>query len=153
MDPYATHLPHLIRAVLIAGGPVLELGTGDYSTPILREICRHQKRALTSFENDPVWFGKFNDLPLDSFLSIHKVAPDWSDLHLDLDYSVIFLDLHPPEFRKPVLERIWKRGDIIVAHDSEVLAFDWAQCKYHHEFTSPEGPKTMVAGNTLDVVK
>lgn len=132
---------------------MLDLGVGDYSTPVLRAICQRLGRALTSFENDPAWFSRFNDLPLDSFLSVHKVAPDWSDLHLDLDYSVIFLDLHPPELRKPILESIWQRGDIIVAHDSEVLDFDWTRFKYRQEYPSTEGPKTMLASNIIDVTK
>lgn len=152
MDPYATHLPHLIRAVLMTGGPVLELGMGDYSTPVLLELCckaRPCVRRLLSFENDPAWFEKFKTT--DVFWVPLLVKPDWSDFRVIGQFSVIFIDLHPAELRPTVLEAVRDRGDIIVAHDSESLAFDWTRFKHHREFTSPEGPRTMLASNIIDV--
>lgn len=155
MDPYATHLPHLIRAVLMTGGPVLELGMGDYSTPILLELCcfaRPCVRRLLSVENDPVWFDKCKTRDTVHWCPL-LVKPDWSDFEITGPFSVIFVDLHPPELRKPVLEKIWERGDIIVAHDSEALPFDWTRFNHCQEFTSPEGPRTMLASNVIDVTQ
>ncbi len=152
MDPYATHLPHLIRAVLMTGGPVLELGMGDYSTPILLELCRKGRR-LRSVDNDHTWHEKYapqfsSDKNESFLLEDWRGLPDWG-----FAWSVIFVDLHPPEMRRTVLDKVWDRGDIIIAHDSEALDFDWTRLKYHQEYPSLEGPRTMMASNVLDVTR
>ena len=55
MDPYSTHLMPLIKTALETTGPILELGCGDYSTPILREISRIQGRTFKCQTADRKW--------------------------------------------------------------------------------------------------
>lgn len=48
-----THIPILAAVVAMTDGPVLELGTGLNSTPLLSEMCFHMSRDLYSIETDP----------------------------------------------------------------------------------------------------
>jgi len=58
-DPYSTHQRLLVRGLMETTGPVLELGCGHYSTPIVEEICRNQNREVTSLDNHPAWVMQF----------------------------------------------------------------------------------------------
>jgi hypothetical protein len=58
-DPYSTHQRLLVRGLMETTGPVLELGCGHYSTPIVQEICRSMDRELTSLDNHPAWVKQF----------------------------------------------------------------------------------------------
>jgi hypothetical protein len=59
-DPYSTHQRMLVRGLMETTGPVLELGCGHYSTPIVQEICRSMDRELTSLDNHPAWVKQFD---------------------------------------------------------------------------------------------
>jgi hypothetical protein len=73
MDVYATHLHPLVEMALQTEleGPILELGCGDYSTPVLSAIARHQRRELHIHAGDANWlhrFAEYGDI-------VH--VPDW----------------------------------------------------------------------------
>ena len=51
-----SHLPILLRAMKATTGPVLELGAGIYSTPILHALCQIEGRKLVTYESDPEFF-------------------------------------------------------------------------------------------------
>jgi hypothetical protein len=57
---YGTHIAPLLTAVLATDGPVLELGCGDFSTPLLHAICAKQNRLLVSTDTDKAWLELFN---------------------------------------------------------------------------------------------
>lgn len=59
MDAYATHLRMLVRAALRRSGPILELGCGDYSTPVLAEFARDRREKLTVLSADPEWSARY----------------------------------------------------------------------------------------------
>src|SRR4051812_1705868 len=46
----STHFPLLIKAVQMSEGPVLELGSGLFSTPLLHWMCFEGKRQLLTVE-------------------------------------------------------------------------------------------------------
>ena len=46
-----SHLPVLIKMVLMTDGPILELGTGFFSTPVLHWLCAEKKRKLVSYDS------------------------------------------------------------------------------------------------------
>jgi 2-polyprenyl-3-methyl-5-hydroxy-6-metoxy-1,4-benzoquinol methylase len=58
-DPYSTHQKLLVRGLLKTSGDVLELGCGNYSTPVTSEICEHQGRELVLFDHHPAWVKQF----------------------------------------------------------------------------------------------
>ena len=52
---YGTHMAALITAVANTTGAVLEMGCGDFSTPLLHAICSAEKRFLLSAEDNKQW--------------------------------------------------------------------------------------------------
>src|ERR1019366_4837505 len=73
MDPYATHLAPLVACIRHTQGAVIELGCGDYSTPILHHLC--PGRLLVSADSNRAWLGRFADLACDMHILCH--VPDW----------------------------------------------------------------------------
>lgn len=49
---WGTHQTPLISAVMHTKGPILELGCGDFSTPLLHAICSTNQRMLLSTDTD-----------------------------------------------------------------------------------------------------
>lgn len=83
MDPYATHLPVLVREALQARGPILELGCGDYSTPVLAEIAQHVEQPFFFYSADPVWSARYP--------AIQKLLVNWSSVKFPTA-DIVFLD-------------------------------------------------------------
>lgn len=59
MDLFATHQRLLVKHMMQTTSPVIELGAGNYSTPILHEIAAAQGRHLTTVDNNPDWLNRF----------------------------------------------------------------------------------------------
>src|SRR5678816_1277742 len=84
MDIVASHQRCLIAAMMRTTGPVLELGVGWYSTPLLHEICKVQKRKLLTFDNNSDWLVQF--LPLRSEYHYLNLVQWWGDFYYDYKY-------------------------------------------------------------------
>jgi len=151
---FGTHLPPLINAVLRTKGIVVELGAGNYSTPILHEICKIQKRVLFTFENDKTWLEKFTDLKTKRHGIIH--IDNWdkvTDIVTQCDVALI--DHAPPERRIIDIRRLKNIAQIMVIHDvernrtyhySEVLPL-FKYIKIYKRFRK----QTALVSNTVDV--
>lgn len=119
-----SHFPILAAAVARTTGPVLELGCGYWSTPMLRLLCRymdfwkegHQSgfppgwRKLESYDTDPEWAKRF-DVPC---------VADWEKWKPEASrYGVAFVDNSPGESRVELILRLKDKAHFIVAHDTE----------------------------------
>jgi hypothetical protein len=61
VDRYATHIEALVQTALAtACGSILEMGCGDYSTPLLCAFANAQSRELLVQSSDPEWMSKFS---------------------------------------------------------------------------------------------
>ena len=119
---FGTHITPLMAAVLATKGNVVEMGMGDYSTPLLHEIIKHQrclnsKRKLFSFESDAKWLDNFTDLRND-WHTLESVA-DWNKLVLPKQISVLFIDHAPANRRIIDIEKYKDIAQIIVVHDTD----------------------------------
>ena len=118
MDPAGTHLPVLKHIVGITTGPVLEMGMGYNSTPILHELCPN--RLLVSLDSEAEWVEKFA-----SFRSnTHKIKsePNWDDTTQYLKsvlWDVILIDHHPCERRIVDLRLLMHNARFMVVHDTQ----------------------------------
>ena len=56
---YGTHTRLLWAAAKASQGDVLEMGTGNFSTPMLHNLTGSAGRSLVSAETDSVWLSKF----------------------------------------------------------------------------------------------
>lgn len=118
MIAHASHLRLLVKTALRTRGPILELGAGWYSTPILHEIASAHDRLLITVENDPSWLDRFRHL----VTRRHRIelVADWDDFVPDPEgYGMALID-HAPAARRAVdIERLAPLVDLFVIHDTE----------------------------------
>ena len=131
---WGSHIPVLIRAMEITSGPVLELGLGISSTPLLHALCSHRDRMLVSYEDEKQYVDKFKRYP-DKF---HKIVlvNNWDDIDVnEYKWSVVLVD-HKPEWRRIVeIERLANNAEFLVVHDTELEVNDeYRYDKIYHLF-------------------
>ena len=135
MNGASSHASLLAAVVAIARpGPVLELGVGEGSTPLLREMCKAMGRELVSVDNHPEWAGTFN-------------ARMWDDgAGLQRDWSVVFVDTSAPPTRLELVQMFRARAEFIVVHDTDnqggdlddlIAALDAFPFKYTADYSTP----------------
>jgi hypothetical protein len=112
-----SHLPILIKLVTMTDGPILELGTGFFSTPALHWLCAEKKRKLVSYDSQ----GAFIEVAKSFLSDFHEVytVDDWSKIDISQHWSIVFVDHAPAGQRKLEMARVANNADYVVAHDSE----------------------------------
>lgn len=131
-DQYSTHFPVLARVIALTDGPVLEIGAGWYSTPLLSLLC--QGRRLVSLENDAKMVALLE--PFKRPGHEIRLVNDWDAAPEadEPDWSVVLIDHAPAERRKVDLARVAATAGMIVIHDSgvplygldvQIAAFRW----------------------------
>lgn len=108
IDGAGSHVPLLASVVAVARpGPVLELGVGDSSTPLLREMCRAMGRELVSIDSNTEWAAKYGARYM-----------NYADLdEYDREWAVVFVDTSPPPNRLDLVRAV--RAEFIVIHDTD----------------------------------
>lgn len=113
-----SHVPILAAAVAQAQGPVLELGAGDNSTPLLHYLCRSLGRGLVTLETNPAWLARFEEYRGEGHEL--KLIERWYDFDpADSRWGVAFVDCAPGEARERLIRVLQGHAALIVAHDSE----------------------------------
>lgn len=112
----ASHLTYLIDLVKKTDGPVLELGIGFGSTPVLHELCRN--RRLVSYENKPHFFEQFSKYaaPWHEMRFVNS----WEDAEVERPWSVALVDQWPGLARRESLLKLRNWADFIIIHDTEL---------------------------------
>jgi len=146
---FASHYPILVKAIQSTTGPVMELGTGMFSTPLLHWLCLGRK--LVSCESHP----EYIEFAKQYETLFHKVIKidNWLKLQLE-KYSVVFID-HTPTPRKRGDDAIrFTDAELVVLHDT-----GRHESKYGYEKVFPlfkykyEKNNTTVLSNSIDVSK
>lgn len=118
---WESHRPLLYLALSLTNGvfsdllhtDVVELGSGEGSTPYLRKYCKALNRDFKSFESNYEWAQKMG--------SQHIIK--WDDsTEWQQPCSVLFVDEAPGEHRIVAIETMKDRADIIVVHDTELYS-------------------------------
>ena len=157
---YYTHQPMLAELARITTGPILELGCGFGSTPLLHKICEQTpQRKLVTVEQETQWLMKFSHL--ERPWHILRAVTAWDDSFFD-DYAapawaIVFVDQGLWENRVDAVTFFKDKSDFLVLHDSDWFATHntpHAQVvdgknvynfRYWKEFTPPNGgPPTAV---------
>jgi hypothetical protein len=114
-DPsWGTHLPMLIACLQESEGPVLELGMGISSTPVLHALC--QNRFLLSLDSDPIFTDMFRKYQTKN----HKIElVNWDEAQFTAHWAVALVDQKPEEQRKEAIKKLAMTTDFIVIHDTE----------------------------------
>jgi len=111
-DSYKPLLWAALEHTKVLGLPVLELGCGDGSTPILRRYCKDNKLKLFSYDHNKQWADKFQA----------NYVPDWEVKSFwHMDFGVALIDHSPGEHRKSAISRL-HHVRILIIHDSEPAA-------------------------------
>ncbi len=117
---YSTHQPVLYELIRRTKGPILELGCGNGSTPLLSFFARG--REIVTVDNDPEWFASFRS-KYQSKNHQFILTDDWdkilSDPLLDRKWSLIFVDQSPWEARHRSILRFRDTAGYLVLHDSD----------------------------------
>lgn len=140
VSPWATHQHPLIAAVMNTTGPVLELGCGPFSTPMLHEICKAQKRFLLSFDLEKKWIDKFIHLEGDGH-HMHPIEQEigWGNVGMTRKlWGVIFIDHSPANRRQIEIERLKDACEFMVVHDTDKMkyyGYNFSMFKYKYVYT------------------
>lgn len=121
-NPFATHLPVLLACLRRTEGPILELGSGWFSTILINAFS--VGRIARTIETDRNWFESIVPIaacqPLTSHSHQMMLVGDYEAAPLfDHPWSVVMIDNEPPRRRGHDLRRLKGRARLFVAHDSE----------------------------------
>lgn len=109
-----SHLPVLMKVVQMTDGPILELGSGMFSSCYLHWACYPTKRRLVTYESSPDYY-RFAQMFVADF---HEVicVPDWGSADFSEPWGVAFIDHDPPESRGRDIRKLLHAA-YVVAHD------------------------------------
>jgi hypothetical protein len=149
----STHNVLLIKAVLLSDGPVLEIGSGFFSTPLLHWLCKMTGKDLVTYENNLEYFEMAR-----KFKSRHhsiRLIGDWSEMDSQTQWGVVFVDHSPKERRIVDIEKYKDKAEYLVIHDTEradLYSYDkvWPMFKYRYEWQECV-PYTTVVSNVKDL--
>lgn len=122
MDPVGTHQPILTEAIRRSSGPILELGSGDYSTWLIHELAG--ERRILTIDDNPEWLNKYTGLKND----LHEFRlisnEDILDFYLsdDTHWSVVLVDNITWDIRLPAIKKYKHTSDYLVIHDAQYPA-------------------------------
>ena len=157
----ATHLPLLVRVFDKSEGDVLEIGTGYFSTLILRWLCAITDRKLYSYESKRKWYDKIKrknkeDENFEIFYTPDFAKADFDKRH----WGMVFIDHSPNNKRKVEIARLANKCDYMVIHDTTpynpkhthipsnyLYEGIWSLFKYRYDYTKIV-PWTSVVSNT-----
>lgn len=118
MDSYGTHFPILAAAISRSKGAILELGCGDYSTPLIHYAAAH--RYVLSADTDRAWITKFAEGYACPRRHEFQHVEDWKRFSIPpIDFGVAFIDCAPGEARHELAVRVAHRAQWVILHDSE----------------------------------
>lgn len=144
---YGSHAVVLLAALYLSKtGPILELGMGSSSTPILHRLSFEQKRLLISADSDQRWINRYRSFTKNnSFHQLRHIevttemGVEWatSGIADTANWSVVFIDHRPGPRRKFDLMLYASRSDLVILHDTEkssLYKYDEALPLYPHQY-------------------
>jgi hypothetical protein len=150
MDSWSTHLPVLVTFAARTRGPVLEMGCGDSSTPILHGFCRD--RFIMSVDGDAAFIERFRHLTGPSHLFHH--VPDWSKFDvrgLGPIWEIAFIDHAPYQQRIVDLDRLRNRAKFLILHDAQAPEYQKILSTFKHRINYTfMSPATTVVSDIAD---
>lgn len=147
--------PILIKIMQMTRGDVLELGMGNFSTPLLHNLCLDMGRNLVSYENDK----KYYDMHVHFHKPHHKLhfVEDWDKIDLNQEWSVAFVDHSPAKRRRVEIRRLVNNAEYVLVHDTQPeddkfyrQSAMFELYKYRYDYTKIK-PHTTVLSNFHDL--
>lgn len=153
---WASHIPVLIKVMSLTSGPVLELGVGPNSTPLLHWLCFVAGRKLVSYESDKSWYDMHRHFK-GPFHEVHYVE-DWNKIDIDNHaWSLAFVDQKPAGRRREDVKRLANNSQFVVVHDTQPeddkfygMKKPFSLYKFRYDYNKIK-PWTSVLSNFVDV--
>lgn len=150
---FETFRPLLFQALLVSDGPILELGMGDGSTPLLNVVSSYCNRRIHSFEHDEMWAIRFGHLKSRRHRIKHISSYDECPIESAL-WDVALVDHAPVERRIVDIERLRRYARLIVVHDTESENYGYepllSSFRWRKDDTS-RVPHTTIVSDSVDV--
>ena len=155
-DPFSTHQPLLVAALLNTQGPILEMGGGYYSTPLVSAFANVQRREAHTIETGAgmyellkrfsspfhkIWSVSGYDFAADGRFMPRADTTRGQYIEIQSRFltdfcsegpprwSVVFIDQAPGYLRVPAIEHFADIADFIVTHDTELVdAYGFEPC-------------------------
>lgn len=151
---FGSHLPVLMAAVQRSSGPIVEFGSGMYSTVYLHWACWVAKRPLLTLESKHQYYRMMRPMEND----FHRIVylENWDQYDLGYKWSVALVD-HSPGTRRPVEIRRLVETELVVVHDTEdrfAKDYQWGDCfdLYKYRFDHSVGTlRTTLLSNVRNV--
>lgn len=160
-NQYGTHFIPLTFAMLYTNGPILEMGAGHYSTPLLHLMSEKLNRKLYTADTSRNWLEEFTEFEneLHEFHYVPVYDDDWSlnprpnmwDKFLDIEngWGVVFIDHRPGDRRKVDVANYAQKTQIVVVHDTEESSYDYESAfsmyKYRKDYKRFETCTTLLS--------
>jgi len=123
VDGYSTHQRLLVKYLMRTSGPIVEIGCGNYSTPIIHEIAAAQGRTVLTLDSDAAWLSKFAKYTTPWHTFQHVTS--WDDWSPSGKFGLVFID-HTPGNRRPIeFIKLRDVSDVLILHDTEAGGYDW----------------------------
>lgn len=111
-NDYDSHLPLLKACLDITEGGIIELGSGVFSTVLLRNFAQTTNRHFRTFDSKHEW----------AEITQAEYIKDWEGEKWVIPCGLVFIDEAPAEHRKISIEKYRDIADILVIHDTEPTA-------------------------------
>lgn len=164
---YSTHLPALILAVQLTDGPVLELGTGVFSTFVLHDMLLPTERFLLSVDDSADWVDDLRHMEGErhAFQHVSHLEKGLFDV-IGHEWDVVLIDYSTYKGRLLCLKELLPFSKIVILHDYGDTNSDamWEQHNVSFEdvsqtvesarykaFFNAQAPFTVVLSNFVDV--
>ena len=136
MLPGWTIVPPLISAVLHTHGPILELGVGWYSTPVLHEFATALGRRHLCVESGPHWGGIATTVVGADNIRVGQyddIVPLLAEEH----WGLVLLDHGPDELREMDMARLKGVSDVILVHDRSRSSVPFTYAAFDNRYPPP----------------
>ena len=152
---YGSHLPPLMACTAVCGGPVLEIGSGNFSTPCLHSLCAALGLPLTTTELEDAWREQFVHFADHS----HRVLKQTDELLRELaaqQWGLVLVD-DQPQTRIDRLDMFFDSARFILFHDAnfddyrEPLERWVAARNCNHRIYTKVGPHTLVVSKSHSI--
>ena len=152
-ERFGTHLPILLFGTSLSHNPILELGSGFWSTLTLHYGC--PGRRIVTMDDNKDWLSTFTHLANERHAFIHVSHWDKNTEIIDkTQWGLVFVDHGPNERRQTEVARVCHNADVVVVHDTENLIlhhYDFSMYKHVFEWKDCSHCHTGIMSNFIDV--
>lgn len=146
-NDYGSHSIVLLAALYASKlGPILELGMGTASSPLLHSVALDQGRFILSADSDRRWINHFSPFTMNNTLHELKYVEvktqmgiEWATSNLEdyRNWSIVFIDHRPGSRRQFDLMSYSYRSHVVIVHDTEsssLYQYDRGLSVYRYQY-------------------